>query len=209
MIGAKPVREGPGRGAGDPFALAFRGGDAAVQGGRRFEGDKRPPLGDAHQIAGVEGAGFVIANANGNFYSGVLEALDAGARDPGVGVFEGDDGGADTGFDEGFGAGSGLALVIAGFQRHVGGGAFGQAAGPGQGLGFGVRPAAGLGPSAADDAVAQILARQNATHRRVGPDVPQPPARQRQRRQHDRGVSAGRRGVVGMVSRLAHCPVYR
>ena len=188
MIGAKPVREGPGRGAGDPFALAFRGGDAAVQGGRRFQGNQRPPLGDAHQIAGVEGACLVFANADGNFDPGVLEALDAGARDPGVGVFEGDDGGADAGLDQGLRAGPSLALMIARFQRHVGGGALGQAAGPGHGLGFGVRAAAGLGPAAADDAVAQIPAHQNAADRRVRPDDPQPPAGQRQRRQHDRGV---------------------
>ena len=47
--------------------------------------------------------------------------------------------------------------MVTGFQGHIGGRTLGQASGAAKGLGFGMRPPAGLGPSPSDDPVAQEI----------------------------------------------------
>ena len=51
------------------------------------------------------------------------ELGDALAADEGVGIDGGDDAAGDLGVDEGVGAGAGAAVVAAGFEGDVGGGA--------------------------------------------------------------------------------------
>lgn len=95
----------------------------------------------------------------------MAEAGYALATDAGVGVFHGGDDAGDSGGDQRVGAGTGSALVAAGFQRHVGGGAVGPGAGFVKGNDLGVVQGAIYMMSATDDFAA---ADKDATDGGVG-----------------------------------------
>ena len=63
----------------------------------------------------------------------------------------GDQNAGDAGFDQRLAAGRRATVMGAGLQGHVGGGAARRGPGPLQGLGLGMRSAAGLGPATPDD----------------------------------------------------------
>jgi len=71
----------------------------------------------------VQVACLLLEDANGDFDACGAESFDALAADPGVGVLGGDDAAGDTSFDERVGAGWSAAVMAAGFEGDVGGGA--------------------------------------------------------------------------------------
>ncbi len=103
-------------------------GEVAVDGEGGFEGDEGTAVGDGKGPGIVELAGFGFEWADGDLDAGGAEAGDAPAGDQGVWVDGGDDGAGDAGVDEGVGAGWGSAVVSAGFEGDVGGGAGGREA---------------------------------------------------------------------------------
>ena len=124
--------------------------------------------------------------------AGGFERGKAAAGDAGIGVLERHDRARDPGPHQRVGAGAGLALVGAGFQGDVAGGALragAGAGGAGERFALGMGPAAGLGPAAADDSP---LPHQHAADRRVGPDAAEAAPGERQRKRHEAAV--GRRG---------------
>jgi len=117
-----------GSGAGEPVRLIgeARGGwgsKFAVDGERGLEGDKGSFVLDEVGEGFVEVAGLLLEDAECDFNVGGAESLDALATDMGVGVLRGDDAAGDAGFDECVGTGWGAAVVAAGFEGDVGGGA--------------------------------------------------------------------------------------
>jgi len=71
----------------------------------------------------VEGAGALLAGAEGDADTGFLEDSEAATADEGVGVRGGDDDAADAGLNERLGAGAGAAMMGAGLEGDKGGGA--------------------------------------------------------------------------------------
>src|SRR4051812_29689723 len=101
----------------------------------------------------------------------------APAGDLGVGVFECRHHTRDTGTDDGVDAWRRLALVRAGFERHIERRALGRLAGALQRLGLGMGAAARLRPAAADD---DAVLDDDRADGRIGPGTAKPAAAERQ-----------------------------
>ncbi len=151
VIAAQLMADGAGGGAGDPLARAHAGGDLAIEGGGKFQRDQRARLLDHAGETGIQHAGFGGAEPGFNPDACTLQERHASTIDAGIGVGLGDHDTGDAGIDQGLGAGRGFAVMGAGFQRDIGGGAACGGPGDGEGLGFGVRPAAGRGAGPGDD----------------------------------------------------------
>ena len=147
---------------------------------------------DAREEPRVERPCAVLHAAARDRDAGGFERGKAAAGNAGIGIFERHDRARDPGPHQRVGAGAGLALMGAGLQGHVAGGALRAGAGAGQRLGLGVGPAAGLGPAAAGD---PAVADEHAADRRVGPDAAEAAPGERQRQRHEAAVEGrvGRR----------------
>ena len=176
-----------GVGAGDPAAVAGARGDAAVETARELECHQGSALPNAREEARVERPRVVLHAANRHLDSRLFEQGVAATRDPRVGVFEGDDGARDAGLHQCLGARAGLAVMGAGFQGGVAGGALRAIAGAGERLGLGMGPAAGLGPATADD---PSVLYEHAADRRVGPHGTEAALGERKRKRHETAVEA-------------------
>src|SRR5690606_38965791 len=109
----------------------------------------------------------------GNYVnSGIAQQLITPAGHQWVGVSAGADHTRDTGVNQAFGAGRGAAMVAAGFQSNVRGGATGLFSGHAQGVHFGVGFTGFLMPAFTDDLT--LLADNNATDAGIGAGRPAP-----------------------------------
>ena len=191
VLGPEQMPAGPRRRAGDPAAVSAARPDPPVERARELERHVGPAPLDARQEARVERARLILHAAARDLNARFFEHGVAAARDAGIRVLRCDDGAGDPGLDQRVGAGAGLAVMGAGLQGGVAGGASRAVAGAGERLGLGVGPAAGLGPAPPDDV---SLVDEHAAHRRVGPHVAEAPASQRQRQRHEATVE----GRVGL-----------
>ena len=148
---AQPVAAGARRLAGQPLALPGPGRDPAVLRGRELERDERPVGALLQEKAGVQRLGLGPQQAEFDLDARLAQLGDALAVDPAIGAERCRDHPADAGLDQGHGAGRRPAVVGAGLEADVDGGAERRGARAPQRLGLGMRPAARLGPAAADD----------------------------------------------------------
>ena len=125
--------------AGNPLAFAVGECGFAIERGGEFDGDKRAPCSDAAEETAVERLRFFFADAFGDVNTRRLQAGDALSGNERVGVAAGDDDAGDASGNQRVGTGRGAALMRAGFEADVGGGATGGGARFAQGVRFGVR----------------------------------------------------------------------
>ena len=125
--------------AGNPLAFAVGECGFAIERGGEFDGNKRASCGDAAEETTVEHLRLFFTNTFSNFNASRLQAGDALSGNERVGVAAGDDDAGDTGGNQRVGTGRGAALMRAGFEADVGGGATGGSARFAQGVRFGVR----------------------------------------------------------------------
>ena len=141
--------------ARDPDGLAAASrSDQSIGRNGELQLDEGPPFRHAQQVPGMQPARFRIEHAGKDFDAGGAQDGQAAPGDALIGVGIGDDDALQAGLDDGLGAGAGLAVMRARLERHVHGGA--ARAGPGlsDGLGLGMRPAAGLRAAHGDDLAA-------------------------------------------------------
>ena len=124
-------------------------------------------------------------DAFGDFDAGGAEHGVAFAGDAGVGVGEGGDGAGEFGGDQRRSAGGRVAMVGAGFQGDIGGGALRGVPGLFQRADLGMGAAAGLGPAATDHDPAPD---EDTADGGIGPDIAKAP----------RGEAQGMGHVVGV-----------
>ena len=106
-------------------AVCGRWGEFAVGRERGFEGDERTSMLNEMGEGVVLPARLILLDAEVDFDAGVAKFLHASAADERVGVEGGDHGAGYAGGDERVGAGRCAAVVRAGFEGDVGGGALG------------------------------------------------------------------------------------
>ncbi len=188
--GAQQMRPGARRRSGNPAALAPRHRDPPVERGRELHRDERPAPPYPAEKPGIDLGRRIGAEPDFGRDPGGAQPLDPAAADARIRVFDRGDDPPDPGFDQRLGARRRLAPVAARFEADIGGGAAGAGAGAGQRLGLGVRPAARLGPAAADDA---SFVDQNAADRRVGPSIAEAAPGEPQCRPHMAKIAAWRR----------------
>ena len=159
------VRVQPCRCAGDPLTIAICQRGAAIKRGGEFQGDEGAACADAAEEATIEGGSFSLAHVFADGNAGGAQAGDALSSHKRVGVAAGDDGAGNTGGDERVGAGRGAAMMGAGFEGDVGGGATGGIARCAQGVYFGVWFAGILVPAFADG---NVVFDEDAADARIG-----------------------------------------
>jgi len=150
-LGPEPVDESPGGRAGHPAAVAGAGSDFPVQGHRVLGQDKRPAGGNVFKKPLVKPAGLGLVLANHDPDAPAGEGLHTPAVNQGIRVEGCDVDLGNTGLEDGVGAGRGPAVVTAGLEGNVKGGAPGELAGLGQGNPLGVRTAGRPGRPATDN----------------------------------------------------------
>jgi hypothetical protein len=149
-LGPQAVGVGPGFGAGDPLGRAVCGGRAAVDGRRRLEQAQGTAGAAVVEVGGERPGSGLGADAHFDGDPGGTEDFDSPAGDLVVGVENGDDHPAHAGLDERRGARRRAALVGAGFERDIDGGAPGPVAGLAEGVDLGVRLAGPVVKASAD-----------------------------------------------------------
>src|SRR5690606_38510576 len=156
----------------DPLAFAAGHGGAAIQTVRQFQ--PYPGHAGTHALHKTTVEFLRLRFQTGGNYvnSGIAQQLITPAGHQWVGVSAGADHTRDTGVNQAFGAGRGAAMVAAGFQSNVGGGATGLFSGHAQGVHFGVGFTGFLMPAFTDDLA--LLADNNATDAGIGAGGPAP-----------------------------------
>ena len=152
-------------GTGDPLGLAGAHGGTAIEAHGHLQAHEGPAVGHAHHEAGIERQRLVLQQTHRHLEAGLAQQGDAPAGHLGIGVLHGDDDAGHPGLDQRPGAGAGAALMGAGFQGHVGGGAAGGLPRRAQGVDLGVGLARPLVPALADD---PLVLDQHAAHPGVG-----------------------------------------
>src|SRR5262249_58446705 len=114
---------------------------------RELEDYVRPAIADAADVAGVRTLGFVRAKPDFDPDTGLGEPPMAGARHFRVRIDQRRYHADDAGRDDGVGTGRGLAVMRAGLERHVEGGAARGGAGAPQCLDLGMRSSTRLRPA--------------------------------------------------------------
>ena len=178
----------PGARAGDPAAFPGRGRDAPVEARRELERQGRAPAEDAGQETAVHLGRRVREAARLDRDPAGAEDRDAAPVDPRVRIAKRNHHARHPGGHQGFGAGRRPAVMGAGLQRHIGRRAPRRGPGHGEGRGLGMGAASRRGPPAADH---PAPGHDDAAHGRVRPDLPEPAARQPERRAHEVGILAG------------------
>ena len=143
-LGPQAVGVGPGRIAGDPPARAVGGRGAPVEAGGQLEDHVRATGGAVGEVRGQLVADHRGGDAGRHVDARGPEPVDPPPADLRIGVGERDDHPADPGGHQGVGAGRGAAMVAAGLERDVHGGAAqveAGVAGRGQRHSLGVRAA--------------------------------------------------------------------
>ena len=125
--------------AGNPLAFAVGERGFAVERGGEFEGNERAAAGDAAEEAAVEALRFFFADTFSYFNPRRLQADDTLPGNERVRVAAGDDNAGDAGGNQRIDARRSAALMRAGFEADVGGGAACASARFAQGVRFGVR----------------------------------------------------------------------
>ena len=138
----------------NPLAFAVGKRRFTIERGGEFKGNERASRGDAAEKAAVECLRLFFTNTFSNFNASRLQAGDALPGDERVRVAAGDDDAGDTGGNQRVGTGRGAALMRAGFEADVGGGAASLFACLPQGMYFGVRLARADVKALADDLAA-------------------------------------------------------
>src|SRR5690606_20087322 len=135
----------------DPLAFTAGHGGAAIQTVRQFQ--PYPGHTGTHALHKTTVEFLRLRFQTGGNYvnSGIAQHLITPAGHQWVGVRAGADHTRDTGVNQAFGAGRGAAMVAAGFQSNVRGGATGLFSGHAQGVYFGVRFTGFLMPAFTDD----------------------------------------------------------
>ena len=164
-FGALDLHVVPRRFAGNPLALAVGQRGFAVEAGGGFQLHKRAAAFDAGEEAAVELPRFAFHQAAGYLNAGGFKHGQPLARHQGVGVLHGGHHAAHAGADQGFGAGRSTAVVGAGLEGNVSGGALRGVAGLAQGVHFGMR-LAGLEVETLADNLPALL--NHAADARIG-----------------------------------------
>ena len=158
--------------------LRARRAGFAVGRDRELEHDVGPAVAHAPDVAGMIAPRLLGADADLDRDARRAQPRVARARDFGIGIFERRDDARNAGGDDGVGAGRRLAVMRAGLERDVERRAARRRAGAAQGFDLGMRPAAGLGPAAADnDAVLD----DHRADRRIRPGAAESAPAERQR----------------------------
>ena len=135
----------------------------------------RAPVAHAPQVPGMIEPRFIGAHADCYGEAGRAQPRVTGAGNLRVWIFERRHDAGDARGDDRVGARRRLAVVRARLERDVEVGAARGLAGAAQGLDLRMRPAAGLGPAAADDPrLAAIAADNDGADRGVGPGAAEP-----------------------------------
>ena len=190
--GAPPMAVAPGLGAGDPLAAAVIERRLTVQAGGQLEAQPGPAAGHARDEADVELARLGRQGTDGSGDAGGTQPGQPLARHLRIGVFHGGHHPRHAGLDEGVGAGGRAAVVAAGFQGDVGGGAARALPGLAQGMHFRMGLAGALVPALAQH---RTVAHDDAADARVGRGGEQAALGQLQRAGHE-GIVGGGEGVV-------------
>ena len=137
--------------AGYPCGLASRQRDLSIRRDRKLERDVGAAILNAPDVTGMRPPRLLRADADFDHDAGFRHAPMAGTRDLGIGVDQRRNHARDAGRDDRVGARGRLAVMRAGFERHVQRGAAGRVAGTRERLGLGVGAPARLRPAAPDD----------------------------------------------------------
>ncbi len=168
--------------AGDGDRLAPGRAGFAVGGDRELEQDMRTAFGKAKNVTGVVAPRLIGADAD----------LDGNARGAKprvtlpchfrIGIFQRRHHPRNAGGNHRIGAGRRFAVMRAGFERDVERRTARGLACPAQRLDLGMRPAAGLGPAAADN---HAILDDHRADRRIGPGAAKPAPAERKRQRHE------------------------
>jgi hypothetical protein len=175
--------------AGDRHLPRAAPADHAVGGNRELQRHFGPLQAGTSEIAGEKIGGFIRQNALDNLDAGVAQDGVAAPRDARVGIAGGTDDAGDAGGDQRLGARGRAAMMGAGFERDIGGGAARPRTGLGQRLRFGMGTAANGGDAAADD---DAVADDQRADGGVGGGQTQIAARQADGGFHEAAVGPGR-----------------
>ncbi len=171
----------PRRRGRDPLALSARHGGAPVQAGGQLAAHKGQPPAHPLDETGIEGPRLGLQDPHLHGNAGGLQDLQSLARHQGVGIDHGGHHAPHPRREQGVGAGRGPALVAAGFQGDIGGGAAGP---PPRG-----RQRDALGVGGADAVVVTLTddlpgADQDTAYPWVGIGGEEPQAREPERPRH-------------------------
>ena len=183
------------------IAIGRRPGAAglAVGGDRELEHDAGPAIAHAPDVAGMVAARRFGADADVDRNARRAQPRMSRARDFGIGILERRDDARDAGGDDGVGARRRFAVMRAGLERDVERRAACRRAGAAQRLDFGVRPAARLGPAAADNVA---VLDDHGADRRIGPGAAEPAPSEAKRKRHEAPVRRCRSRVHGVGAHL-------
>ena len=175
MRAAEPVDNLPRLRGADPAGIPAGGRDLPVQRHGDFQGHPGTPRGDVFQEHSVLQADPVFQQARFHGDAVVPQNPDSLPADQRIGVDQAHDDPGYPGLQEGVRARGLLAVVAAGFQRHIGRRSGGVLPAVGQGFALGMEPPVPAVPAAADG---PAVLDQDATDQRVRGHVSAPPLRQ-------------------------------
>ena len=169
---------------------------------RELEDHMRTLVADAPEMPGMIARGLRRAEPDIDRDAGGAQPRMALPRHFRIGILDRRHHARDAGGDDGIGAGRRLAEMRARLQRHIERGAARGLAGARQRLRLGMRPAAGLGPAAADnDAVLD----HDRADGGIGPGAALPAPAERQRQLHEALVGGLRRPWISARTDLPEC----
>ena len=146
-----PVDLPPGLLSCDPFGFAGPGGDLAIRRHSILHDHIGGPAGDVVEKDRVDGVAFLPHEVLDHFDARLPQDLRALARHQGIGIPGADDHPGDPVLHDGLRAGRRFAVVAAGLQGHVDGGAVGRLSERGDGVAFRMELPAFLMIAFADD----------------------------------------------------------
>ena len=171
---------------GDRNRLAAGGGDLVIGGDREFQNDMRTLVADAAEMSGVIARGFRSAEPDIDDDAGGAQFGMALACHFRIGILDRRHHAGNSRSDHRIDAGRRLAEMRTGLQGHVERGAARGLTGALERLRLGMRPAAGLGPAAADD---DAVLHDHSADGGIGPGATLPAPAERQRKLHEALVS--------------------
>ncbi len=186
---------------GDPLALAGGGGDPAIEGTGELQGHHRATKTDAGEKTALVGARRVLQHAIAHLHPGGAEPGEPLPVDARVWIAQRHHHAGHPGGDQCIGAGRRLAMMGAGFEGNIDRRPARRRTGLRERNHFGMGPPAGLGRATPDDAP---VLDDHAAHGRVWPNLPQPPAPERQGQPHEAGVAHPSSGATSGRSSLTN-----
>jgi hypothetical protein len=171
--------------AGYPCGPASRRRDLPIRRDGKLERDVGAAILNAPDVPGMRPPRLLRADADFDHDAGFRHAPMAGTRDLGIGVDQRRNHPRGAGRDDRVGARGRLAVMRAGFERHVQRGAAGRVAGTRERLSLGVGAPTRLRPAAPDD---DTVLDDHRTDRGIGPGTPEPTPAKRKREPHEATV---------------------